>query len=134
MGCAGERALETLREMDAAAVRCFRPAARKLLQELGDPEKALAMALARVTGFTAVKVGATARSMRVFPSFGLSNVLMFFRLCSTANRASAPSFLHMNGSAVACMKRSYEEAVGLRTMLLLCARMNALYVCRRGPC
>lgn len=36
---------------------CFRPAARQLLQEVGDPEKALAMALARVTGFSAVKVG-----------------------------------------------------------------------------
>ena len=65
--CAGERALETLREMDAAAVRCFRPAARKLLQELGDPEKALAMALARVTGFTAVKVGFSQRTVCGFP-------------------------------------------------------------------
>ncbi len=35
---------------------CFRPAARQLLQEVGEPEKALAMALARVTGFSAVKV------------------------------------------------------------------------------
>ena len=54
---AGERALETLREIDDAAVRCFRPAARQLLAEVGDPEKALAMALARVTDFSAVKVG-----------------------------------------------------------------------------
>ena len=53
---AGERALETLRELDESAVACFRPAARQLLQEVGEPEKALAMALARVTGFSAVKV------------------------------------------------------------------------------
>jgi len=54
--CAGERALETLRVIDDAAVACFRPAARLLLAEVGSPEKALAMALARVTGFSAVKV------------------------------------------------------------------------------
>ena len=53
---AGERALEPLRELDETAVACFRPAARQLLQEVGNAEKALAMALARVTGFSAVKV------------------------------------------------------------------------------
>jgi hypothetical protein len=54
---AAERVLETLRELDEAAVSCFRPAARKLLEEVGDAEKSVAMALARVTGFSAVKVG-----------------------------------------------------------------------------
>jgi hypothetical protein len=34
----------------------FRSAAAQLLQEVGDPEEALAMALARVTGFSAVRV------------------------------------------------------------------------------
>ena len=120
--CAGERALETLREMDAAAVRCFRPAARKLLQELGDPEKALAMALARVTGFTAVKVGATAQSMKFFS-------LNWPVKCANACPGSAALqmvlqllvFLHMNGSAVACVQRDpHGNALGLRILAACC--------------
>ena len=46
---------------------CFRPAARKLLEEVGDAEKALAMALARVTGFSAVKVGSQRNILRAAP-------------------------------------------------------------------
>ena len=46
---------------------CFRPAARKLLEEVGDAEKALAMALACVTGFSAVKVGSRRNTLRASP-------------------------------------------------------------------
>ena len=49
---------------------CFRPAARKLLEEVGDAEKALAMALARVTGFSAVKVGSWRNVPRAAPPGG----------------------------------------------------------------
>lgn len=51
---------------------CFRPAARKLLEEVGDAEKALAMALARVTGFSAVKVGSWRNILRAAPPGGFS--------------------------------------------------------------
>lgn len=54
--CAGERASETLKEVDRSVVPWFRSAAAQLLQEVGDPEEALAMALAKVTGFSAVRV------------------------------------------------------------------------------
>ena len=48
---------------------CFRPAARQLLQEVGEPEKALAMALARVTGFSAVKVASLLSHLPCVPCY-----------------------------------------------------------------
>ena len=53
---AGERAAAALREVDAGVVPWFREAARELLAEYTDPEEALARALAKVTGHTALQV------------------------------------------------------------------------------
>ena len=52
----GERALESLREVDASVVPWFQAAAKQLLGEMGSPTEALARALAKVTGYSAVKV------------------------------------------------------------------------------
>ena len=53
---AGERALESLREVDASVVPWFRAAAEQLLGEFDDPAEALSRALARITGFSAIRV------------------------------------------------------------------------------
>lgn len=53
---AGERASESLAEVDKMVVPWFRAAAAQLLEQVGDPEEALAMALAKVTGFSTVRV------------------------------------------------------------------------------
>ena len=53
---AGERAAAALREVDGGVVPWFREAARDLLAEYTDPEEALARALAKVTGHTALQV------------------------------------------------------------------------------
>ncbi|CAL8464893.1 g4428 [Coccomyxa elongata] len=52
---AGERASESLAEVDKTVVPLFRAAAAQLLQQVGDPEEALAMALAKVTGFSTIR-------------------------------------------------------------------------------
>lgn len=52
----GERASESLAEVDKSVVPLFRAAAAQLLQQVGDPEEALAMALAKVTGFSKIRV------------------------------------------------------------------------------
>lgn len=43
-------------EVDKSVVPWFRAAAAQLLEQVGDPEEALAMALAKVTGFSTIKV------------------------------------------------------------------------------
>ena len=53
---AGERASESLVEVDKTVVPWFRAAAAQLLETVGDPEEALAMALAKVTGFSSIRV------------------------------------------------------------------------------
>ena len=124
--CAGERALETLREMDDAAVRCFRPAARKLLQELGDPEKALAMALARVTGFTAVKVGNTTQSL-ISLCFTLHSLVLSATPCGTA-AGTAASICFACAWMCSCMLAEIlPEKLGLQALLLLSVRMKCLW-------
>ena len=53
---AGERALESLRDVDASVVPWFQAAAEQLLSEVSSPAEALARALAKVTGYSAVRV------------------------------------------------------------------------------
>ncbi|RMZ55935.1 hypothetical protein APUTEX25_004359 [Auxenochlorella protothecoides] len=52
---AGERAVDALAEVDAGVVDAFRPAARTLLAASESAEAALAAALARITGYTALR-------------------------------------------------------------------------------
>lgn len=52
----GERAVEALKEMDQQIIPWFQSAAGELLRDMG-PEKALALALAKITGNTELKVG-----------------------------------------------------------------------------
>lgn len=52
---AAERVIETLRDVDKGVVPWFRDAAKTWLSEVGDPEEALAMALAKITGNTEMK-------------------------------------------------------------------------------
>ena len=51
----GERAVEALREMDDQIIPWFQTAAAELLQDM-PAEKALALALAKITGNTELKV------------------------------------------------------------------------------
>lgn len=53
----GERAVEALREMDQQIIPWFQSAAGELLKEM-PAEKALALALAKITGNTELKVQA----------------------------------------------------------------------------
>ena len=52
----GERAVEALKEMDQQIIPWFQSAAGELLRDM-PPEKALALALAKITGNTELKVG-----------------------------------------------------------------------------
>ena len=54
-GDAGERAVEALKEMDDQIIPWFQAAAAELLQDM-PAEKALALALAKITGNTELKV------------------------------------------------------------------------------
>jgi len=47
---AAERVIETLRDVDKGVVPWFKGAAKTWLDEVGDPEEALALALAKITG------------------------------------------------------------------------------------
>lgn len=47
---AAERVIETLRDVDKGVVPWFRDAAKTWLAEVGNPEEALALALAKITG------------------------------------------------------------------------------------
>lgn len=58
-GIAADRALEMLREVDRGVVSWFKPTAAAWLKEVGDPEEALALALAKITG----NIGLKARSL-----------------------------------------------------------------------
>ena len=57
MGCAGQRAVDAVKEVDDAVIPWFREAARELLGDVSDPEEALARALAKITGHTHMQVG-----------------------------------------------------------------------------
>ena len=59
---AGERASEALKEMDDQIVPWFQAAAASLLEDM-PAEKALALALAKITGNTQLKVNAAACSL-----------------------------------------------------------------------
>lgn len=59
---AGERASEALKEMDDQIVPWFQAAAASLLEDM-PAEKALALALAKITGNTQLKVDAAACSL-----------------------------------------------------------------------
>lgn len=52
---AADRALEMLRDVDKDVVSWFRSTAQAWLAEVGDPEEALALALAKITGTTGMK-------------------------------------------------------------------------------
>lgn len=52
---AADRALEMLRDVDKDVVPWFKSTAQAWLAEIGDPEEALAMALAKITGNTGMK-------------------------------------------------------------------------------
>ncbi|KAK9823222.1 hypothetical protein WJX72_001159 [[Myrmecia] bisecta] len=52
---AGERAVEAIQAVDESVIPWFKEAAQKLLAEASSPEDALAMALAKITGHTAMK-------------------------------------------------------------------------------
>ena len=47
---AADRVIETLRDVDKSVVPWFKAAAKTWLDEVGDPEEALALALAKITG------------------------------------------------------------------------------------
>jgi ATP-dependent RNA helicase DDX21 len=47
---AADRVIETLRDVDKGVVPWFKGAAKTWLDEVGDPEEALALALAKITG------------------------------------------------------------------------------------
>jgi ATP-dependent RNA helicase DDX21 len=47
---AAERVIEALRDVDKGVVPWFKDAAKTWLSEVGDPEEALALALAKITG------------------------------------------------------------------------------------
>jgi hypothetical protein len=47
---AADRVIETLRDVDKGVVPWFKGAAKSWLDEVGDPEEALALALAKITG------------------------------------------------------------------------------------
>lgn len=47
---AAERVIETLRDVDKGVVPWFKDAAKTWLDEVGNPEEALALALAKITG------------------------------------------------------------------------------------
>lgn len=52
---AADRALEMLRDVDKDVVSWFKTTAQAWLAEVGDPEEALALALAKITGTTGMK-------------------------------------------------------------------------------
>lgn len=56
MGPAGEKAVEALARYDRNVIGMFKAAAAKLVQEVGSAEDAVAMALAKITGLSGLKV------------------------------------------------------------------------------
>jgi ATP-dependent RNA helicase DDX21 len=61
---AAERVIETLRDVDKGVVPWFRDAAKTWLKEVGDPEEALALALAKITGEGVVGCVSACNSIR----------------------------------------------------------------------
>jgi hypothetical protein len=55
MLCSSSRAVQTVSAVDHSVVPFFREAAKKLLATIDEPEVALALALAKITGHTAMK-------------------------------------------------------------------------------
>lgn len=77
----GERAVEALKEMDQQIIPWFQTAAAELLKEM-PAEKALALALAKITGNTELKV----QPLATLCCTALIRVLLHYPLCFHKNR------------------------------------------------
>lgn len=62
-GAAGEKAVEALASYERSTISMFKAAASKLIKEVGSPEDAVAMALAKITGLSTLKVNPDAISV-----------------------------------------------------------------------
>lgn len=80
---AGEKAVEALASYERSTISMFKTAASKLIQEVGSPEDAVAMALAKITGLSTLKVSKQCMHMTASAGFGAQHsrlMSMTFRI------------------------------------------------------
>ncbi len=96
---AGEKAVEALAGYERSTIGMFKTAAAKLIEDIGSPEDAVAMALAKITGLSTLRVS---RLACICPPAGIPGPICTVWYCQNGCSDNGPfkSFCLCNHPAV----------------------------------